>query len=100
MAVATEQQARWKALLTDRAIHERDWQDLRDLLLPSANDIQTQRRAGESRTRRLFDTTGSTGIMTLAANMMGAITNPAIEWFRLRFRLEELNQDQDVALWQ
>jgi len=90
---------RWEALKSQRSQWEFDWQDIVRYLVPGANDITEMRSPGESRTEYIFDSRVLTHPNTLAANMQGAVTNPAIQWFRLKFRLEELNGMQHVNQW-
>jgi Bacteriophage head to tail connecting protein len=90
---------RWSELLSQRTMHDYIWQDLVDMVLPGSADITHVRVPGESRTERLFETTAVQAAQTLAASLMGAITNPAIQWFRLRFREDDLSDNQEVATW-
>lgn len=92
---------RWAALKAQRQNWEADWQDIIRLMVPGADDILSlgQMALGQSRTSEIFDTTGITAPQMLAANMQGAVTNPAIQWFRLRFREEALNETQAVNGW-
>lgn len=90
---------RWEAMKSQRALWEFDWQDIVNYLIPGANDILFWRAPGMSRTEYIFDSRVLTYPQTLAANMQGAVTNPALQWFRLKFRLEALNQLQHVNGW-
>lgn len=92
---------RWDVLKSQRSHWEADWQDIVRLMVPGADDILSlgQQTLGYSRTSEIFDTTGITAPQMLAANMQGAVTNPAIQWFRLRFREEALNDTQAVNGW-
>jgi hypothetical protein len=90
---------RYSELIQQRTMHDFVWQDQVDLILPGAMDITHVRTPGSSRTDRLFDTTAVQAAQTLAANLMGAVTNQAIEWFRLAFRDQELRDNQEVAAW-
>lgn len=97
--LATHLWARWQQMLQQRLMYDSEWQDQIELILPGAPDITHQRTPGSQRTERLFDTTAITAAQTLAANMMGAVTNPALVWARYKFRQVELNDDQEVAQW-
>jgi hypothetical protein len=90
---------RWNELLSQRTMHDYTWQDQVELILPGAADITHLRTPGATRTDRLFETTAVMAAQTLAANLMGAVTNPAIQWFRLRFRDVDLSDNQEVATW-
>lgn len=90
---------RHSELLTQRVLHDQLWQDMLELMLPGAPDITRLRAPGDSRTDRLFDTTAILASQTLAANMMGGLTNQAFMWAKLVFRDALLKDNQTVALW-
>lgn len=90
---------RWEAMKRQRSTWEFDWQDVVNLLVPGADDILNYRAPGQSRTEWIYDSRPLMAPQTLAANMQGAVTNPALQWFRLRFRLEQLNELQHVNAW-
>lgn len=90
---------RYGALKTQRALWEFDWQDQVRYLLPGADDILEIRSLGQSRTEYIYDSQPLLAPQSLAANMQGAVTNPAIQWFRLRFRLGALHGMQHVNQW-
>ena len=85
--------------LSQRLLHDQLWQDMLELMLPGAPDITRFRAPGDSRTDRLFDTTAILAAQTLAANMMGGLTNQAFMWAKLTFRDALLKDNQNVALW-
>jgi hypothetical protein len=90
---------RHSELLSQRLLHDQLWQDMIELMLPGAPDITRMRAPGDSRTDRLFDTTAILASQTLAANMMGGLTNQAFMWAKLTFRDALLKDNQQVALW-
>ena len=90
---------RYGELAQQRQLHDYIWQDMVELMLPGSADITRYRTPGSTRTDRLFDTTAIMAPQTLAANLMGAVTNPAIQWFRLQFRDALLKDNQEVATW-
>ena len=90
---------RWEAMKSARALWEFDYQDIINYLIPGADDILHWRAPGMSRTEYIFDSRVLTYPQTLAANMQGAVTNPALQWFRLKFRLDALNKMQHVNGW-
>ena len=90
---------RWDALKRQRSSWEYDYQDIVNYLVPGADDILNMRAPGQSRTEYIYDSRPLRAPQTLAANIQGAVTNPALDWFRLRFRLEALNQLQHVNGW-
>jgi hypothetical protein len=90
---------RQSELLDQRTLHDHVWQDQIELMLPGAPDITHFRTPGGSRTDRLFDTTVILASQTLAANLMGAVTNQAITWAQLAFREALLKDNQAVSTW-
>src|SRR5215510_9792158 len=78
--------ARHAELVQQRTLYDHVWQDQLELMLPGAADITHYRTPGSTRTDRLFDTTAILASQTLAANIMGAVTNQAITWATLTFR--------------
>lgn len=90
---------RYEALLQQRQLHDYVWQDMVELMLPGAADITRYRTPGTTRTDHLFDATAIVASQTLAASLMGAVTNQALQWFRLQFRNALLKDNQEVATW-
>jgi Bacteriophage head to tail connecting protein len=90
---------RHSELLSQRTLYDHIWQDQIELMLPGAADITHFRTPGASRTDRLFDTTAIQASQTLAANLMGAVTNQAITWAQLAFREALLKDNQAVSTW-
>jgi hypothetical protein len=96
---AEELVRRYAALKTQRLTWEHDWQDLVRLLIPGHDDILELHDPGQSRTEQIFDGHPLRAPQILAANMMGTVTNQAIQWRRLKFRDEVLNETQAVNQW-
>jgi hypothetical protein len=90
---------RYGVLKQQRSAWEFDWQDIVRYLIPGADDILDLREAGDSRTTYIFDAHPLRAPQLLAANMMGAVTNPSMEWRKLKFRDERLNAMQVVSQW-
>jgi hypothetical protein len=90
---------RWSELTAQRLLHDQVWQDMVELVLPGAPDITRFRSPGQPRTDRLFDTTAILAAQTLAANLMGSVTNQAITWAKLSFRDQDLKDNQAVSDW-
>lgn len=92
-------------LRTKQQQHLPKWRDIADLIWPAKSDglsgVEGWKVQDESRDRtyKLYDATGPRARRLLAGNLQSAVTNPAIEWFRLRFRDEDLNADYEVAPW-
>jgi hypothetical protein len=96
---AEELVRRYEALKTQRSTWDFDFQDIVRLLIPGADDIIELHDPGQSRTEHIFDGHPLRAPQTLAANMMSAITNQSLQWRRLKFRDEALNETQAVNAW-
>jgi hypothetical protein len=96
---AEELVRRYEALKTQRSTWDFDFQDIVRLLIPGADDIIELHDPGQSRTEHIFDGHPLRAPQTLAANMMSAITNQSLQWRRLKFRDEALNETQAVNGW-
>lgn len=90
---------RYGTLVEQRRLFEWDWQDCVNYMLPSCDDILGYRSPGQSRTEFIYDSSLMMPPQHLAASMMGAVTNSAVQWFKMSFRLQELNEIQYVAQW-
>ncbi len=71
------------ALKTKRLNFEKLWQEVSELVLPRKADFVVRYSTGESRTRKLFETTAVNAAEMLAAGLHGLMTNPAGKWFAL-----------------
>lgn len=98
-AQAEELVQRYQALREQRSTFEWDYQDIVRYLLPGHDDIIEQHSVGQSRTDHIFDSHPLLAPQTLAGNMMGTVTNQALQWRRLKFREEALNESQNVNGW-
>lgn len=90
---------RYESLVDQRRTYEKTWQELADYILPRKSTVTLKRTPGRKQTDRLFSSTAVHANELLAATMQGTLTSPAIRWFRLKVRQEDLNEDQDVAEW-
>ena len=87
------------ALASDRGTWEVNWQEILDYVMPRKADVVTLRTKGEKRTEVLFDSTAITANNLLAASLQGTLTSPSLQWFNIRLRDDELNQNHDIQLW-
>lgn len=90
---------RYNALKQQRMLYDFDYQDIVRYLVPGADDVMELHEPGQSRTQYVFDSHPLRAPQILAANMMGTVTNQSMEWRRLKFRDEALNESQDVSAW-
>ena len=90
---------RLNAMSSDRGTWEDHWQEILDYVMPRKADVVFVRVKGDKRTEVLFDSTAITANNLLAASLQGTLTSPSLQWFHLKIRDDEINQDRDVQLW-
>ena len=94
---------RYETLVARAMPHMNRWRNIADLFWPAKSDILRGEQWGwddaRTRTLELYDGTGLRARRLLAGNLQAAVTNPAIQWFRLRLRNDEVNEDGEVAQW-
>lgn len=91
--------ARAERLKSDRTSIESHWSDIRQVIYPSAAAfVDKPSRCAKSH-HQVFDSSGEQSAEMLAAALHGMMTNPATVWATIRARREQLNQQEDVALW-
>ena len=81
---------------SDRGTWEDHWQEILDYVMPRKADVVFVRVKGDKRTEVLFDSTAITANNLLAASLQGTLTSPSLQWFHLKIRNDEINQDRDV----
>ncbi len=82
-----------------RGTWEDHWQEILDYVMPRKADITLKRTKGEKRAEILFDSTAITASNLLAASLQGTLTSPSLQWFNIKLKEEQLNQDRGVQLW-
>lgn len=95
---------RYDALSSIRSSIEGTWDMIEKYQAPLRGgkffqDQNSEHEVDWRRGRDVFDSTAILAANTLASSVHGALTNPAIRWFDLRFRQEKLNKDHDSAEW-
>tara|TARA_B100000963_G_C22608879_1_gene663930 strand:- start:612 stop:2276 length:1665 start_codon:yes stop_codon:yes gene_type:complete len=86
-------------LESHRGTWEEHWQDILDYVMPRKAEVTSKREKGEKRTEVLFDSTAITANNLLAASLHGTLTSPSLQWFHLKLRNAELNQNREVQLF-
>lgn len=86
------------ALKSKRVHWENQWQEVSDFSL-GRRTFTTEREPGRQRNVRLYDTTARDANTLLAAALHSLLTNPATDWFDIKFTLHELNEIDEAALW-
>ena len=90
---------RYNEMSSNRGTWEDHWQEILDYVMPRKADIVTKRISGDKRTEVLFDSTAITANNLLAASLQGTLTSPSRQWFYLKIRDEEVNEDREVQLY-
>jgi len=90
----------YKELVSQRAPWETDWRDCATYIQPrKGGAIGKSGTPGEKLTQRLFDSTAIHANGLLGASLQGSLTSPAMRWFKLQMRNDDLNRLQPVQEW-
>lgn len=94
-------QQRWSALKTERSSFDAGWRELSEYFLPrSSRFTSSDRNKGDkSKFNKIYDSTGTKALRTLAAGMMSGMSSPARPWFRLATSDTELMEYAPVKWW-
>ena len=90
---------RYASLRTERQNWESHWQDVADYMLPRKADITKNRSKGDKRHELIFDGTATHALELLAASLHGMLTNTVSPWFYLKYKNDELNQEDEAIEW-
>jgi hypothetical protein len=90
---------RYQKLLGQRSPYEELWRQLIARVRPARTTPLVSISPGQSQMTSVFDSAPIHANETLAASMAGSLTNGATKWFRLRHRLEAVNQDPATQRW-
>lgn len=103
MALLTHRQLlsqRMESLRQERSSWLSHWQEISDYLLPrSGRFLTSDRNKGDKKHGKIYDSTGTRALRTLAAGMMAGMTSPARPWFRLTTSDPELDESSEVKIW-
>jgi len=78
------------------------WDEIEKFVLPLRGDFySTLNSEGEVdwRRREIYDSTAVFACQSLAASLQGNLTSPSQKWFDLRFRDDELNENDAAMEW-
>ena len=87
------------SLTTQRQTWESHWQEIADYMLPRKADITKNRSKGDKRTELIFDGTATHSLELLAASLHGMLTSTVSPWFSLKFRDNELAENNEAVAW-
>jgi hypothetical protein len=91
--------SRFEKLEGQRQNWETHWQEVADYMQPRKADVTKQRARGDKRMEQVFDSSPIQAVELLAASLHGMLTNPATPWFTLRFKDEEIDNNDEAKLW-
>src|SRR5210317_272293 len=90
---------RFDRLKSNRQNWESHWQEVADYMQPRKADVTKSRSKGDKRTELIFDSSPLQAVELLAASLHGMLTNPSTTWFSLRFKGEELSDNDEAKAW-
>ena len=101
---AQEIRSRYDALTSIRKTPEQTWDLIEKFIVPIRGGKFFQSQTSEHeidwrRGRDVFDSTAILAANTLASSVHGALTNPSLKWFDLRFRNQFLNDHDESKTW-
>lgn len=91
---------RFEALKKERTPWFEHWKDVSRNVWPTTGRfLASERNRDEGRFNKIYDSSATNAVRTLAAGMMSGMTSPARPWFKLATPDRELNQFQRVKEW-
>ena len=90
---------KYNTLKSQRQTWEDHWQDVANYFLPRKSNITLKRTKGDKRHAQIYDGTATHALELLSASLNGMLTNTISPWFVLKFRSEEMNQDDEATEW-
>jgi hypothetical protein len=90
---------RFQYLLGVQRLWAIEWQEIADYTLPRKNSILVRKWPGQKRTARLFDSTAIQSRNKFASFINGGLTSGYMRWFYVETESDELNADQQTAIW-
>ena len=91
--------SRFERLEGQRQNWETHWQEVADYMQPRKADVTKQRARGDKRMEMIFDSSPIQAVELLAASLHGMLTNPSTPWFTLRFKDEDIDNEDEAKLW-
>ena len=91
--------SRYERLEGQRQNWETHWQEVADYMQPRKADVIKKRSRGDKRMEQVFDSSPIQAVELLAASLHGMLTNPSTPWFTLRFKDEDIDNEDEAKLW-
>lgn len=86
-------------LRSQRAPWESHWQELRDLVNPSAQDFTRTTSQGQRRTDKILDGTAPWALEQLSGGLHSFLTSPSDRWFSLCVKDYDYMKDYQALSW-
>jgi len=94
---------RYNSLKSQRKTVEETWEVIKRYVVPYRGEFFKEQNSEHSvewrKNREVYDSTAPDAANTLASSIHWALTNPALQWFKLTFRDKALNTDVDAKAW-
>ena len=90
---------RFDRLKSQRQNWESHWQEVADYMQPRKADVTKSRSKGDKRTELIFDGSPLQSVELLAASLHGMLTNPSTPWFSLRFKQNDMENEDEAKEW-
>ena len=90
---------RYDRLKAQRQNWESHWQEVADYMQPRKADVTKTRSKGDKRTELIFDGSPLQSVELLAASLHGMLTNPSTPWFSLRFKQNDMENEDEAKEW-
>jgi hypothetical protein len=90
---------RFDRLKSQRQNWESHWQEVADYMQPRKADVTKTRSKGDKRTELIFDSSPLQAVELLAASLHGMLTNPSTPWFSLRFKEDDMENEDEAKEW-
>lgn len=90
---------RYDKLVAQRGNFDNLYQEATEYIAPNKSTITRKFEPGARLTDKVTDSTAGHAVRLLAAVMAGSLTSQHLEWFHLKTREEELNQEKEVQDW-
>src|SRR5210317_321434 len=90
---------RFDRLKSQRQNWETHWQEVADYMQPRKADVTKLRSRGDKRTELIFDSSPLQAVELLAASLHGMLTNPSTPWFSLRFKQNDIENEDEAKEW-
>src|SRR3990167_2286730 len=85
---------------TKRVNVETLWQELSEFIMNNqSNGFNGTKSPGSKLNRRVYDSTADKANRDFAAAIHATLTNPATKWSKIRFKDEELNNNEEAVNW-